>query len=424
MASESIATPLVKAQEDEPVSVIVKIAEIAVANKKEINGKYDRAMLAISKIVSKGVETDEDDKLANDMIVKCNSTVTAMQELRKAYTGPINDYLKVQIEPENKLKLEIAKVVGMRNSRAMRNAEKARLQNAQIDKEKNYKLYEASVKKAMQESVELGIHSKLEELRAWLAKAFAMMTKANIANVESQMRGIKPRLKEDYYISLFQVDYDNLSMDQAQFDELVGRAKGYWTYEKINDGYVDMFNKEMNAWLERLPTRIKELDIIDNGGEEAARLRDIVAQREAKEAAEAQKQAEAKKLAISQAAGEAEQKAVYDAEFEAQAQTQRTADLPSGTRSSYYFILNNEVEKDLMKLSKVLGSLIINMIGEMKWTEVFEHDQQGLVKRDKHGNAIYVDGIKFWLDRAAKLKYVPQIEGLKQIHITSTVAKA
>lgn len=224
------------------VALIKNVMEVAIKNRELIDIKKGAASNVIKAVRAKikTIETDAQDKYFNDLIVISSNTVQEMERLRKEYTGKVNAWLKEEIAPENELKVEIGELVNMRNVRARRLKEAADKRAEEIQKKKDRELYVIQVKKEMQIQVETGLVDKIIALEKSIEEYFIKnLTALNGAKMKQALEGMRPGLKEDFFLSLLQVDFDSNLMSQSEFDDLVKRAKTYWIFEDINKRYQE-----------------------------------------------------------------------------------------------------------------------------------------------------------------------------------------
>jgi hypothetical protein len=400
---------------------------LAIKNRELIDGKKAKLSETIRQVKAKVkvIETEAQDKYFNDLIVISNNTISEMEKLRKQYTSQVNDWLKHEIAPENELKLEVGELVGMRNARAKKLKDAADLENKKIQAEKDKKLYEAEVKGAMKLSFEKGLIERLVAFEKSIDDYFVKnLTIENAAKMEAAFKGMKPKLTEEFFLGLFHVDFDIKRMSQDEYDALVKRAKGYWIYEDINAKYVTEATAIVQKWIEKIPQRVKELQVIAAGGAQAERVKKIVEEREANERAETKRAAEAQVNQVARKVNEEVQGDQMSAEFKAQAQEQ-SIEQPGGTRNTKFFVLDNP--GDTLQISKVIGSIIVHTIpsksAEDRIKMILQHGADGKPKVDKDGDPIYTTGVQFWLDMALTIGYKPDITGLTQKTKVSTVAK-
>jgi hypothetical protein len=393
--------------------VLTRISDVVQIHKPIIDDKVAKAKAACSAV--KIVSDDKTDEYVNNLLVKVGKTETEIEGLRKAYTGPINDWLKEQIAPENELKAESERLRGLRKAYAMEKAKAAADEKAKIALLERFKTHEAEVKSRMKVSVEDGVARKLQELETAIAGLFEKATAQTVDQLEKSLN-IKPGLKEEFFNGLLTVPYDAKIMSSAQFKELQERARGYWKFENINKEYQETANKILADWRLAIPGRKKELVEIAKGGAEAEKLK-AQAQARAQAEAEARAKAEAERKAeLDRKAQEEANEGALSASFEAQVAAQEIKEL-EGVRKKKIFMLDARIERDPVKIVKALGSIMLHVLTEPR-TSVTDEGKVGVWKRDKGGNVVfkeegvplYLEGIQFWLDELAKLKSLKKVE--------------
>lgn len=401
------------------LSVFKSFAEIVDINAPQIKEKSKLAIAALSQIKAIPVEDEELDKKANNVLVKCNATVKVIEDLRKAYTGKVNAWLDEQITPENELKKEMARVKLLRDQRANAIAAKAKEAAAQIEKDRVYKIHEGEVKNKMKAGVETGVARYVIAFEKTVADLFKLMTLTNSEAVKKKM-DITPKLKEEAFVDMLNVPYDKSIMTAEQFEGLKNRAKEYFDYTKINAEYVKTTVGILDKWKANIAPRLVELKKIADGDELVARQ---AAERQRAEQEEREQQAAETIKVIEDNAHAATQEETMQAEFNAQVQTQEIAEL-SGVRNKISLRLAPDVEKDMMKIAKFIQKAVIHVLSNPELKGIYKRDAQGFPKHDEKGQALYVDGIQWWLTQLEKTGYASMIEGVLKTEEVATVAKA
>jgi hypothetical protein len=409
------------------VEIIRGVMDTAIKNRALIDDKKAKISAAITQTRAKikEIKTPAEDEFINKLIVKANNAVSEMESLRKAYTGTVNAWLKAEIAPENELKLEIAPLVEMRNARAKALTQENAKRQAEIDKEKNRKIYEAEVKSAMKFSFESGVIDKVVAFEKSVEDYFMKnLTAANKAGFKAKLEGFKPNLKEDFFISLFQVDYDVLRMSPDEFDALVVRAKTYFIYENFNKEYQTACKEILQKWIDKIDSRVRELEVLAQGGKEAERASKIIAEREADRLNQIKADAELKKAKAQASANDQAQGEILSAEFKAQAQGQTLVE-PANVRNSTYFTIDNP--EDTVEVGRIIASIIMHTIPnkskEDRIKMVLQHDKDGRPKKDEDGDPVYTPGVQFWLDMAASMGYNLGAKGLTMRTKTRAINK-
>jgi hypothetical protein len=417
----------VEAKPSTALDKILSLSEIVKTNRPVIDDKVTRMKAALSAV--KAVGDPKTDQYANDLLVKVAKGVTDIETLRKAYTGPINDWLKDQIIGENEVKAELDRVRGLRNAYAKKQADERKKEQDEIDKKKRFTEAEAVVKSRMKMSLETGITKKIADLEAYLADVFNKATLENVAAIKPMLEKIKFGLKEDYYTGLLDVTYSDTVLTEDDFKALKKRALDYWKFEDKNKVYVEAANETRAAWIAKLPARKKELEEIAKGGEKAAKIKADAEHRATQEAElrKREQEEQAKKIALQ---GQSiAQEGTINAEFNAQVAAQSIAAPASGTRTKKLYLIDATIEGEVTKVVKVLASLMLNVLTEPnpklegKMT-IWKRDKSGQVIFREDGVPEYIEGVQYWLDEAAKIKRPIQIEGLYQTDSVSVAAKS
>jgi hypothetical protein len=417
----------VEAKPSTALDKILSLSEIVKTNRPVIDDKVTRMKAALSAV--KAVGDPKTDQYANDLLVKVAKGVTDIETLRKAYTGPINDWLKDQIIGENEVKAELDRVRGLRNAYAKKQADERKKEQDEIDKKKRFTEAEAVVKSRMKMSLETGITKKIADLEAYLADVFNKATLENVGAIKPMLEKIKFGLKEDYYTGLLDVTYSDTVLTEDDFKALKKRALDYWKFEDKNKVYVEAANETRAAWIAKLPARKKELEEIAKGGEKAAKIKADAEHRATQEAElrKREQEEQAKKIALQ---GQSiAQEGTINAEFNAQVAAQSIAAPASGTRTKKLYLIDATIEGEVTKVVKVLASLMLNVLTEPnpklegKMT-IWKRDKSGQVIFREDGVPEYIEGVQYWLDEAAKIKRPIQIEGLYQTDSVSVAAKS
>lgn len=401
--------------QDKALEVFKGLSEKITVNRPLIKQKSGLAIAALKAIVS--IKNDADDKKANDLLVKCNATKTAIEKLRKDFTGPIKQWCDEQIITEKELESEMERVRTLRNARANELKAANDEKEKEIEKERVYKTHEIEVKQKIKSSIEIGVAQKISDLEDAIAKIFKSMD-LNNRNASISKLNFTPKLKEDYFATLFVASFDSDKMTDEQYESVLNRARGYYKYEDINKGYVDLANSILKKWKDQIPARLKELEEIGKGNTTLAMqaiARDEAEEQERKETA-SQKIEEIKTEAL-----EVAQEEIIQAEFSAQQQLQEIDEVPG--RKKITLRLTAEIEKDMVKVSSLVAKLVIHALSHSTSKGIFMRDAQGFPKHDDKGRPLYVAGIQYWLDKMEDTGYASMIEGLVKTEEVVTVAR-
>jgi hypothetical protein len=418
------------AQEATSVTIIKRVMETAIVNRKIIDEKKLKASATIEAILKKitliKIGDTKTDEYVEKAIVAINNVLVDMEKLRKEYTATVRNWLTEEITPENELKLQLQKLRDLRNDLAKRTREEHDKRQKEIDAQKNKELYEHEVKKDMRFNFDKGIIDKVVAFDKSIADHFKNLTVANAAKMKSQFEALEPKLKEDVFQSWFTVAYDSTKMTAQEYDALVVRAKTFWKYDEINAKYVNEAKGILKKYIDSIPQRVKELSLMAAGGPEGERVKKIVSEREAAESKEFAQGVQTKINQAATAANEEARGATMSTEFKAQAGSQKKTNSTASTREDVFFVLDNPL--DTLQVSTVIGSIIIHTIAhktaEQKAKMIVLHDADGKPKKDADGNPMYTPGVQFWLDIAATFGHTPDIKGLTKRFKVRAINKA
>jgi hypothetical protein len=385
-----------------------------------ISEKVQRAKVVSSAI--KTIANDEDDKYAEQFLVKARTTMTQIKEMRLEGTRKIDEVTAACMLPEKELQAEMDRVKMLRDAHATEKERLAKEEQKRIDRDKNIKLEEIRVKNAMKEAVEIGIAKKLSDLETAISKMFFDTPMEKISELDKTISSVKPSLKQDYYLSLFDIKYDKSLLCEEAFKDLQKRAQDYfWDEKQCGETYIQSALEILTNWKGKIPSRKKELEKIAAGDESAKNRAEV---NKTLEEQRVKKATDEKIEAIVKTSIDTQQEEALSVEFVAQVESQQIEEL-SGVRRTTSYRLNPDVEKDMVKLAGVISKIIINVMTEPGFTGIFQRDRNKFVKNDaKTGMPLYADGVSFWLDALSCLSYAPRIEGLIETQDISTVAKA
>jgi hypothetical protein len=409
------------------VGEIASVFEVAKTNRALIDEKKAKLDATID-LVNKKIPEIKDvgqDEYIEKLVVIGRDGINQCEAWRKEFTGRVHEWLKDQIAPENALKLKVQTLVDKRNVWANALKAKADEANAKIQKQKDRDTHVIEVKGRMRLSIEKAMVEKVVNFEATIENAFKQITVANADKVAAQLKGLKPNLKEEFFLPLFHVDYDAERMTPDEFDDLVKRAKTYWVYETLNEKYKAETTAIITKWLEKIPQKVKELKTIAAGGEQGERVKKIVQERDAAEAKDSATAAAQQLKQIEASINDETQGEIITTEFKAQGETQKIV-LPTGSREEVYFTVDNP--NDFGAFAKILSSIvahcIVNKSAEDRAKLIIQHDKDGNPKKDEHGQIVYTPGVQFWLDAAVSMDYsAKNIKGITRRTRLKTVAK-
>lgn len=417
--------------ENAEVARIATVFDQAKVIRTEIDTSIGKALAAASAI--KKVDTAEEDDFANKLLVKLGNTVSAAESKRKSITSTVHGWLKDFIAPENKLKLEIGRIRELRDGRAARVKAEADAAQANINKDLSRKNYRVDLKKAIQQSILDNVGQRVFDLQTSIEKAVAVMTIESAAAVEAKLKGITFKLKEDYYLGLLDIGFKEELMTQGEYDDLLKGAKGYFTYESVNENYRQVCAEVRDKWVASLPGKVEELKRLAKGGEEAKRLQGEIDARNKKEREDFDRAALERRTADQKAAAQAAEAEKTKNDFEAQARAQSIdGGAPKGTRTIGFYQIDEP--DNLVKVAAIIQKIILFQIpenaedlkaGKQKKDVVIERYADGTIKHDpKTDGPVYTAGVQFFLDMLAAMPYQPDIPGLTHKQRLATTAKA
>lgn len=389
--------------------------------------RVSNALAVTKKIIMIPEEDETLDEYANTLLVKCNKTFKEVQADRLAATKILDEAKAWAMGPEKELEAEIKRIADLRNKRA-RAIEAKRLEEQQaVEREKAFKAHEGQVKIEMQTRLEKLVGKKLVDLEEYLADLFNKVKLSEIPKFEKGLAGMKPGLKPEFYETFFDVPYNQNIMDEKQFADLQYRAKGYWTFEKINEGYVKTATEVIKKWSDKIPQKKKELEKIAQGGAAAEKIQQQAEQRAKAEEQERKQQQQQQESDIEKKKIEEQGRVVLETEFEAQNKLQDLAQQQEGTRTTRTYRVNSDYEKDMVKFSGLIGRVILHLMSEPDFKKrggLFKLDKSGAIKKDDIGNPIYADWLADLLSECGRVKYALNVPGLEVIEKVSTVARA
>lgn len=393
-------------------------------NLPTIAEKVGRAK-AVTSVV-KTIEDDKTDTYAEQLIVKIGKTKDEIVALRMQGTKPMDDLKTACMTFEKELIAEDERLRSLRTQYKAAQLKAKKDKEAEIEKDKKFKTHEGEVKAEMKAKLALGIASKITDLEKWIAESFGKVTEvAHIPALEKALN-FTPHLKEDYFKGLLDVPYDATIISKEYFTGLKARAEAFFDYAKVNTEYVTQANAVIKKWRDTIPAKKRELEQISKAsGEERAKLQQKAQANNQAAVQSIAKKSEELKVTVTTTAAVEKQEAVLNADFDAQVQSQQIGEI-TGVRQKDVYRLDPAIEKNMLKVSQVIGKLVLNILSEPNNREgIFQRDKGGFVKRHKEtGEPLYVDGVQYWLDMASSLGYTPQIEGLIKTTDLTAVNKA
>lgn len=408
------------------LSVFKSILDIATVNKPIIEQKVGAALGALALVTV--VNSDENDKLANDLLVKCNNTLPVIEGLRKEYTSKIDEIKKSELVLENSLKAEMERVRTLRNAYAQEKAIAIAEANKKIELEKKKAQEIARIKASMVKSVESGIMAKISAGEQSIADLFHKMSLDNFGDAV-KLLDFRPVLKPELFDSFFNVDYDKTLIGPKEFTDIVTAAKVHFKYDRCNTEYINEVSKILIDWKAKLPAKKKELEAIAVGDAKAAQIKADAERRAAEDEKARQQELADRQAEIDLKAKAEEQGAIIDSEFAAQIQAQELPQL-TGVRKGYSYRFENEddIIKNFPKVVDILSRAWIHVVTDDSFKGFIKRQKSGFPKVDERGQVMYIDPVQEVLDMLAKVRdskgNSPEIPGLVRTEEVSTVAKS
>lgn len=394
------------------------IAQLIAKNDPIIDEKISKAIAACKLIQI--IETDEQDTIANNTLVKCNATFPIIQGLRKEYTSPLDDWKARKMIGEKELQKEMDRLKALRNERASRKATSDREDKAKIEAAKNKAIEVSRIKNEQVLAVQLGIANRMTQGEIAIAKIFNGLTIENF-EIESKKLNFTPKLKEEIFRGFIAVDYNPDLVPYEEFKAICDAAYAHFDYDKCDKEYCAAVNEVLKTWRAKLPAKKAELEKIALGGAEAARLKQFAQDKADYEAAERLKEAETVRFGLESKAKEQQQNEALDAEFTGQIALQDIT-MQDGVRGVVSYRLAKEDSP--IKIVEAMSRVILQVLADPAFKGIHKRDKAGIPKRNEKGEAEYIDAIQSWLDLLAKVKPAPEFEGVIKIEDVKTVAKA
>ena len=410
------------------------VLDLTVAEKAKqmfpvISDKANRGVLALSKITK--IETDEEDAIANNLLVKVRVTIEGSKDpegnkipgieaMRKEVTGKLDELKSLLILPENRLKAEAERVKGLRNKYA--NEKEARRQ------EEAKKVAEEQARKDAMVKVKAEIKDKLTDLIVEKTKALGQTISAHVSamNLDNwdemeKKFNLSPKLAVDSWAKCFDQPRNPL-ISEAVFAALIEEAKAEEPYEKHNSLYIQYAQPVVDQWKQDLPERkaklieIKEL-------EERDAMKAAIKKRQMAEEAEKKQKEEAERLQKQEEERKEEQERekneqLLKNEFESHVITQQAAP-------------QKNIRKKRVAIIKCEDSRIVQVWAKILFACYSNPKFKGHLKRTKEGLPIFdenqVPEYEAWAQKL--LDFVAaetstDIEGVEFKEIISTVSKA
>lgn len=381
----------IKNVEPSKVETDLKLAlSAAVTNWPEMTRMAIACEAALSGITV--IENDEQEESAKKVLSKASATYTKIEKMRKETTSKLDEIKKDMMQPEKK----ISTLANDKDSIFWK-------AKSHLNVYANKKLAEQQAK----EKEALRVQYETEEL-ARLKGEFEMIFHNNIIDYVSTMESniskyfnslklegwsesikrfsLKPALKIETFESWFNVPFDNKKLTQEVYDDMVSNVRSIYTYEVINNIYVEQAQPKVDEYKKKLPARKKELTAL-------AELEKTNAEAAAKQKIEMEATAAAQQKAISDTADKEKAEKSFEvdrnqkaanlgAQFETLKVTQNQEDIAG--RKKNVAVVNCEPTHIVEVFAKVLYICFTNpefkgyLKRDKKTGEILPSDENGI----------------------------------------------
>lgn len=402
------------------------LAALAETNRPMIADKVSKALAALSKVTV--IASEEDDKFANDLLVKCGNTLPVVEGLRKEYTSKLDEWKANEMRFEGQLKDEMTRVRSARNAYANERAANARKEKDRIERDKLKDQEIGRIKADMVAAVELGVAQKIDAGEKVIVKLVNGLTLATIDQAKTALLTAIPKaLNKEFFDGLVNVDYEKTLVTEEEIADLKAKALAHFDYTKQSATYVKLVSEIVQRWILKLPEKKKELEEIAKADQaKAKQLLEASKERERKEEELRKKALADKEAVVAKKNLEAKSESRISTEFKSQIQNQGIKE-QDGVRKKivYRFADEDKLINEPFALADILGKVMLHVITDKDFLGVYKRDANKFPKKDPAtGLAIYLDEIQGWLDELAKIKPAPNIPGLVATEALSTIAKS
>lgn len=407
--------------------VLTTALDLTKANFVEMQGKADRAKIALSKIVA--IDNDAQDDLANKLLVKCKLTYDEIKANREAITKPLDNIKAQLMEPEKVVSREVShtnseanRVQKLRDAYATIKAKQLAEDQKKINAEKEKKDEIARLNALFVNLFHGAVLTRVQTMRTEINNYFNTITLANF-DERAKKFALKPNLKQADFESWFIVEYDKNKVSTADFEAYLSGIKKQYTYDEINKIYISQADPIVVEFKNKLP----QLKIDLQEAEELAKTNQAAADAKLKELQDARnKETEAANNQINEEIVthqeetlREEQTQQLNNEFEQQVAFQGSGSL-SGTRKTYFAKINCPPPKIVEVLSRALFANYQNP----NWEGHYKRDKATKeILKDEQGNPVLQDWaetiLKFYANNCADVV----IDGIEVLEKFTAVTK-
>jgi hypothetical protein len=405
---------------------IETIGEIVNRNKPVIVEKVERMLAAMSAV--KVIQSEDDDKYANDVLVKCNATLPVIEGLRKEYTSVIDAWKTQEMTLENQVKDEIDRIRKERTRWKTEQDAEAKRKYAEIEKKKTHDLEIEKVKANLVAGMELAVAERIAQGDAAISKMFSELTLETVDQIEGKLN-FEPKLKPELYNETID-GFDKFNGEIVTVEEVAdikARFKAKYTLEVMSEKYVGMVRNVQKQWKEKIPARKKQLqELAKADADTKAKLAASIAQAQLKQQEESGKALAETKAAIEKKREDTTTEAFVNSEFVAQSAKQQVAEADGVRKKIVYRFADEEaLINDPMRFVQTMSSIIAHVATDKGYLGIYKRDVKSkLPKKDPTtGLMIYAEEVQGWLDWLATIKPSPTIPGLTATEQLTSVAK-
>lgn len=403
-------------------NVIKKVGE----NYPMMDSKANAALLAMSKITQ--VTNDEEDTLANNLLIKVKKTFETVEPLRKEITDDLDGFKEFLMQPEKKISplnplSDFVRIKKLRDVYHNNKATKAKEEADTIKKNKLIEDEKIRVRTVLKKNIVDGLYDAINKLSSSIVQYIAAMNLDNW-DEKSAKFSITPKLKDEVYNAFFVIPYNQQLLKPEEYAAIVNEIKAVETYEKANADYVKVADGTVKSWKDSLPDKKKELEKIrDAKPEEKDALVNAMQNKDgeliAKQNQEIKQTQEAAVNVITEEANEAALNNDFSAQVSLQSRGGGGTAKPKGARTIRKPIIT-VADADMVKFfSKVLFACFVHPA----FDGILKKKKGVYIGDDDNGCPQYADWVTELVGFLEKNVDNPNIPGLTFKEIISTAQR-
>lgn len=392
--NKSKSIQVIENEMEPTLSSFNSIIEIANENIPLMIQKAQRAEIALSKYQQ--INDDETDAEAEAILVKARKTYESIVAMRKEMTDVTDKFKKMAMMPEKVISTlagdpesEYNRVKKLRDGYANIKFKRQQEEQERIKKEKAHLdeiiRLKSELEKRAKELIVDNVTLFESSISSFISKLTYETFETNVAKLNAT-----PKLKPEIYERIFQIGRNEQAISVEAFNSLINEVKKIWTYEIINEQYVNQALLKLDAHKEKLPKLREELKAIyDAEQNDKANADKLKREKEEKERAEEEKRKADAELKKEQERNEIESKMLdqkLDNDFNAQVQEQSIEGTSGTVRKSKHAVITAPSTKIVQVIAQVIHTCFMNP------------EFKGYIKKDKEGKQIINDGIPEYED--------------------------